>query len=298
MVKVKVPATTANLGAGYDTLGMALSLYQEVSIVPKENFIKNIKWNQTDSLSNDDNLVYFALEKTLAQYDKKHLGYSLVMEKSSIPISRGLGSSAAAIVAGIMCANVLMDYTMSQDEIIQVACKIEGHPDNVIPAIIGSLTISYSEASAVKFSKVVFPKDLALYAFVPNFKTSTESARKVLPLSYPPQDCVYNLSRVGLLIHSLYSGEYNVLKAALDDKLHQPYRMEMIKNGHDLIQAIESTDALGTFISGSGPTLMSIINIDNSSAFESQMQSVISALSNDWHMIPVNVDAIGAHYEA
>lgn len=298
MVKIKVPATTANLGAGYDTLGLALNLYQEVSLKPNASHTKSIEWHNGQKLNLNENLVYYALEKTLSRYNKNDLGYTLVMEETSIPISRGLGSSAAAIVSGIMCANALLDYSMTQEEIIQMACEIEGHPDNVIPAIIGNLTLSYLDKGSVKYSKIIFPEDLALFAFVPSFTTSTEEARQILPKQYSPSDCVFNISRVGLFIHALYSGMYNQLKIALDDRLHQPYRMEMIKNGHSIVKAIEETEALGTFISGSGPTLMSIVSKDHSSVFEQKMKTYLNKLDDNWQLIPIMVDQQGAHYDA
>ena len=215
MVLIKVPATTANLGPGFDTLGLALNLFQEISIEKSESNDKKVVWQGETTLELTDNFVVTALERALSLYDLQTIGYTLTMIKSDIPISRGLGSSAAAIVAGIYAANYLMDYTMTRQVMLDLATQLEGHPDNVAPAMLGNMIIATMVDDITHYSCIDFPQNLALHVFIPDFKLNTAYARNVLPTSYTRAQCIHNISRVSFLVHAMLTENYENLKLAL-----------------------------------------------------------------------------------
>lgn len=296
MVKIKVPATSANLGPGFDTLGMALNLYQEVAIEANSLGKKNVIWQTSPHLSNEENLVVWGLERTLSQFHQSHLGYTLVMVSSSIPMSRGLGSSAAAIVCGVMCANVLLNNHLTKDDILQTACALEGHPDNVVPAILGNLTLSYENKGAMHYESIPFPDSFAIVALIPECELSTEKARQALPSVYSPEACYFNVSRTALLIHALHTQRGDLLKRAFEDALHQPYRLPLIPDGTLLFQMLDSY-ADGHFISGAGPTIIAITCDMRHS--DQHLKSSLDALklSTKWNHTPLKVVTEGACYE-
>ena len=177
------------------------------------------------------------------------------MTKVDVPISRGLGSSAAAIVCGIYAAHYLMDYALSTKEIVSIATELEGHPDNVAPAILGNMVISVMADNKVIYSTIDFPEDIIFNVLIPNFKLSTEKARSVLPKEYKVADCIFNTSRLALLLNFLRDREYENLRICLEDKLHQPYRFDLINNSLEIFEESRKLGALGEFISGAGPTI-------------------------------------------
>lgn len=296
MIKIKVPATTANLGPGFDTLGLALNLFQEIIVKPLEPENKQIKWLDVALLSDSENLVALALEKALKHKNQSHLGYEILMSHTDIPISRGLGSSAAAIVAGLYAANYLMDYCMSQQEIIDLATSMEGHPDNVVPAILGNLIIATQIDGITQYAKIDFPEDLCLLTLTPSFKLSTELARKALPHDYKRSDCIYNLSRVGFLIHALLTKEYKLLPLALSDVIHEPYRYQLIEDSDWVKLALKHTNAYGCFISGAGPTIIALIPRGEQIHLLDEHLNT-EAFKHHWTSTVLSVNKSGAIYE-
>jgi len=293
MVIIKVPATTANLGPGFDTLGLALNLFQEICIEKSESKEKTVHWQCEDTLDCEDNLVVIALEHTLALMDQATMGYSLTMLKSDIPISRGLGSSAAAIVAGIYAANYLLDYTMSKQTMLDIATQLEGHPDNVVPAMLGNLIIATSVNGKTHYSCINFPQDLEIHVFIPDFKLNTANARKVLPETYTRAQCIYNISRVSFLIHALLSKNYENLKLSFSDQIHEPYRYPMIEDSSHITTLLASFDILGYFISGAGPTLMAVTKKETHLAIELNTE----LFKHHWTQITLDTNQSGATYE-
>ena len=293
MVIIRVPATTANLGPGFDTLGLALNLFQEISIEKSESNEKKVIWHGETILELTDNFVVIALERALSLYNQQTIGYTLTMLKSDIPISRGLGSSAAAIVAGIYAANYLMDYSMSKQIMLDLATKLEGHPDNVVPAMLGNMIIATTIEGGTHYSSIDFPQNLALHVFIPDFKLNTAYARKVLPASYTRAQCIHNISRVSFLIHAMLTENYENLKLAFSDEIHEPFRYPLIEDSDLITEQLASSDTLGYFISGAGPTLIALTKRGQ----ELNLRLNTEHFKHRWHCITLDVNKSGAIYE-
>jgi homoserine kinase len=280
-VRVRVPATTANMGPGFDSFGLALKLYNEIEIEPISHGVETLINGEPADISEEENLIYNSLIKTLSKHGHEYKGFRINVYRCDIPMSRGLGSSAACIVAGIMAANSFMGNKLDMEEVISIASEIEGHPDNAVPAALGGMVISLMEQDKVLYSKVNLPSEIKFVAMVPSFKVSTHEARGVLPDSYGKSDCIYNISRAAMLISALNNRELGKIRACLDDKIHQPHRKGLIKDIDQIFSVAKAAGSLGEFISGSGSTLMAIIN-GNEEDFMARMKSFLSNLDGGW----------------
>lgn len=261
MIKIRVPATTANLGPGFDTLGLALNLYNTFSFEKSEEYdLKGFKKEYT----NENNLCLKAYKEVFKKLNKEEIKVSITLEQD-IPNCGGLGSSATVIIAGVFAANAMLGNILSDNELINIACDIEGHPDNVIPAIIGSLVSSVKlENGECKYFKYSVNKDLYFNILVPDFSLNTEDMRKCLPLSVSMKDAVYNISRAVNIPYALNKGDINDLRLLLKDKLHQDYRIKYIDNAKEVFEWCEKNNCVA-LISGSGASLLVISDhaIDN-----------------------------------
>jgi len=296
MVRIKVPGTSANIGPGFDTLGLALNIFNEITVEKKNSGIE-VLWDiPNPNIPLEDNLVYVALVHTLKKYKKEDLGCTVRMTKVDIPISRGLGSSAAAIVCGIYAAHYLMDYSLSTKDIVNIATELEGHPDNVAPAILGNMILSVMTGDSVLYSKIDFPEEIKFNVLIPNFKLSTEKARSVLPGSYSTADCVSNASRLALMLNFLKEKRYNDLRVCLEDKIHQPYRFELINNSLDIFKKSEELGALGEFISGAGPTLITWVD-KNEEIYKKELQKYLDTLDDKWEIKDLTINTTGTIIE-
>ncbi|TCO69679.1 homoserine kinase [Marinisporobacter balticus] len=289
MFKIKVPATTANMGPGYDVLGMALALYNTFEV---EQTVHGIEMVGFGDIPPHENLVYKSMQKALDFYEHKVDGLRISAKKINVPMSRGLGSSATCIVGGIMIANKLMNNTLSNDEIIRIGTEIEGHPDNIVPAVIGGMTVSIYEEGTVTYSKVNVSKDLRFVAMIPDFTVSTHEARKVVPERYSKADCIFNIGRVAMLVAAMNNGEIEKLRMATEDKVHQPYRASLIPNIENIFKHAKQIGSKAEFISGSGSTLMVIIDKDNMN-FEKDMQSLLKKVHGYWQIKVLKTDTEG-----
>ena len=296
MVKIKVPGTSANIGPGFDTLGLALNIFNEITVEKKNSGIE-VLWDiPNPNIPLEDNLVYVALVHTLKKYKKEDLGCTVRMTKVDIPISRGLGSSAAAIVCGIYAAHYLMDYSLSTKDIVNIATELEGHPDNVAPAILGNMILSVMTGDSVLYSKIDFPEEIKFNVLIPNFKLSTEKASSVLPGSYSTADCVSNASRLALMLNFLKEKRYNDLRVCLEDKIHQPYRFELINNSLDIFEKSKELGALGEFISGAGPTLITWVD-KNEESYKKELQKYLDTLDDKWEIKDLTINTTGTIIE-
>lgn len=296
MVRIKVPGTSANIGPGFDTLGLALNIFNEITVEKKNSGIE-VLWDiPNPNIPLEDNLVYVALVHTLKKYKKEDLGCTVRMTKVDIPISRGLGSSAAAIVCGIYAAHYLMDYSLSTKDIVNIATELEGHPDNVAPAILGNMILSVMTGDSVLYSKIDFPEEIKFNVLIPNFKLSTEKARSVLPGSYSTADCVSNASRLALMLNFLKEKRYNDLRVCLEDKIHQPYRFELINNSLDIFEKSKELGALGEFISGAGPTLITWVD-KNEESYKKELQKYLDTLDDKWEIKDLTINTTGTIIE-
>ncbi len=299
MIKIKVPATTANLGPGFDTLGVALNLFNHINVSKDSSGNRCVLWeSDVIGVSDSENYVKETLDKVLDKYGQPEIGYELIMADCQIPISRGLGSSAASIVAGIFAANYLLDFRLSTQDMIHLATEIEGHPDNVVPAILGDMVISCydHEQNKVFYSIVDFPDELLFKVLIPDFKVSTRDARRVLPVNYTLNQCVSNISRVSMLINSLNTRNYDLLKFSLKDEIHEPFRIKLIHESDVIVDKLKKVNSLGSFISGAGPTLIGLVKYDNIE-FDMDFIPFLKSLKNNWDLKSITVNKSGTTYE-
>lgn len=265
-IYIQVPATSANCGPGYDSLGVACTLYNTLSfeILPEEaGLMLEAEGEGSEYLkASANNLVFksFFAVWNFVQPDNA-IGLKITMQ-NNIPMSRGLGSSSSAIVAGVYAANVLSGSRLSQEELLNFATEIEGHPDNVAPALLGGFTVSYMEGTKAHSLSFKPALPLKLIAAVPEQRLATALARKAIPKEVAHVDAVFNVSRASLLIASLMSGSAGHLAAALEDKLHQPYRAHLINGLQDVFNAARDAGAYNAIISGAGSTILAYAPAD------------------------------------
>ncbi len=264
-ISVKVPATTANIGPGFDCLGAAVSLYNEFEFsLTQEKTSFTVSGIEGEKISlTEDNLLYQSFLKFYAQTGQEIPSVKINI-KVGVPLARGLGSSATAIVGGLLGANYFAPQPLSNRELMNLAIAIEGHPDNVIPAFMGNCILSVGEGENWNFVPVNCNPDIAFVLAIPDFELSTEEARAVLPASLSYGDAVFNIARLGLLIRALDTGNGHWLWQALDDKLHQPYRSGLIKGYEEVKQAVLRSGGYGMVISGAGPTLLALCSQSDS----------------------------------
>ena len=255
-VTVRVPATTANMGPGFDCLGMALDIYDDITFA---------ELGQGDSVVEGEGMVksYGQLALHAAQELYKEIRRTApsfkVCSDNRIPIGRGLGSSAAAIVGGLVAANHLCGVPLSTKEILELAVRIEGHPDNVTPALLGGCRVMVVEEDRqLTQANVPFPPELKAVLFVPDFSMPTEESRRLLPDSLSRSDTVYNVSRAALLVTALATRRLELLQTAMGDRIHQPARSGIFSAMYCLFEAALDAGALGVFLSGGGPTVLAL----------------------------------------
>ena len=264
MIKIKIPATSANLGAGFDALGLALSYYNYVNMEEADGcHIKSL--DDTEIPTDETNLIYHTA-KTVYEICGKDFKGLTIEQTNHIPMARGLGSSSACIIAGLVGANHLMGNPLSLDEMVNLSAQIEGHPDNTAPALLGG---------------------------IPDFELKTEKARACLPKEVAHSDAVYNLSRAALFSASLLTGKYENLRTAVHDRLHQPYRMELIPHARDVFDIAYTNGAYASYISGAGPTLMTIVDAENK-FFGGKMRFALDNMGlENWEVKEMHIDNKG-----
>ena len=266
MINVIVPATTANLGVGFDCLGAALTMYNEFDFTVldgEKDLTITVTEDEGDKVSRDkSNLVYQSFLKVYEKIERIPPSVKIDI-KLGVPFARGLGSSATAIVGGLIGGNELAGKPLNEVEIRDMAIAIEGHPDNVVPAYLGNCCLSIEEAENWQICEIPWHSEIIPIVAIPDFELSTEEARKVLPTSISRGDAIFNISRMGLLLRGLATNNGEWLTAALEDKLHQPYRKELI-TGYDAVkEAAIAAGAWGMVISGAGGTLLALTNPEN-----------------------------------
>lgn len=290
MIKIQVPATSANLGPGFDSLGIALKFYNRVLMEECEG--ADISTSDGSSVPTDEtNLIYKSAKFLYDVCGKPFHGLKLVQE-NNIPMTRGLGSSSACIVAGLAGANSLLNDPLTKDDLVNLAARLEGHPDNSTPAILGGLVTAVFDGNIVYSVKVPISGRLKFAAFIPDFELKTEVARAALPEQIAHKDAVYNLSRAALMTASLFSGRLDNLRVAASDKLHQPYRLKFIKNAEQIFDLAYDCGAYACFISGAGPTLMAMVNITDL-RFAQRAQKKLAESFPGWQLHMLDCDEEG-----
>ena len=259
-VHVKIPATSANMGSGFDAVGIALTLYNEILFEERpgaEAITIEIKGMGQNEIPTDpaENLVSEAMAY-VAKRNGQPLPAGHLTLINRIPPARGLGSSSAALVGGIMAGDALTGRKLTKEDILIIANSMEGHPDNVAPATYGGLTSSIIVHDKAITNSVPVEDDLSFITVSPEIEVSTEEARQALPDTIDYKSAVFNVSRVSVLLSSFFTKRYDYLKYSLQDKLHVPYRIQLIPHGQDVLDAAIAAGALGSTISGSGSTLI------------------------------------------
>ncbi len=276
-VNLSVPATTANLGPGFDCIGAALTLSNEFKFtrLNRGEFSITVTGTEAAGVKTDSsNLVYQAFVKLYQYIDIIPPPVNIEI-KLGVPLARGLGSSATAIVGGLVGANQLAGEPLSQSQLMELAIAIEGHPDNVVPALIGGCRLATTNQTGWEICDIPWHEDVLLVVAIPNFELSTEEARSVLPTQVSRADAIFNTAHLGLLLRGLATGRGDWLAAALQDKLHQPYRQKLI-TGYDAVNsAAMNAGAYGMVISGAGPTLLALTD-------QAHSTDVVAAMATAW----------------
>lgn len=291
MFRIKIPATSANLGAGFDALGLALTFHNFVNIAESDH----IEISSTDGLDiprDERNLIYKSA-KDLYNVCGKKLDGLYLEQTNNIPMTRGLGSSSACIVAGLVGANELLGKPLGDDDIVDLAAQIEGHPDNTAPALLGGIVTAVFDGKRVHWVKQEVFTSLKFVAVIPDFEMKTDEVRGILPKTISHKDAVFNLSRAALFSASLLTGKYENLKTAVDDRLHQPYRLPLISNGQDVFDFAYSHGAYAAYISGAGPTIMCIIDSDNKYFAGKMKFSLDNSGLSGWQVMELGIDNEG-----
>ena len=297
-VSIRVPATSANCGSGFDTLGLACTLYNEVTyeITPTRGFQLEVTGEGAEYLKPcGRNLAFASFFRVWNEVtDRERIGLKITMH-NRIPMSRGLGSSSSAIVTGIYAGNILSGNRFNDDELLGFATEIEGHPDNVAPALLGGFTISYMDGLKAHSLRVEPAKPLKFIAVVPERRLPTVLARQAIPKEVPHHDAVFNTSRASLLVGALLSGEYQYLSAGLEDKLHQPYRAHLIPGLEDVFAAAKEAGAYNAIISGAGSTVMAYadMNADHEKIARAMQDAFLK--NNEpcaYHILDLDLDGV------
>ena len=304
-VSVKVPATTANLGPGFDSLGLALPIYNivtvEETIMPGTGIEINIidETNEQNVLSiptDENNIVYKAIELLYNSIGQTPSELKITI-KTNIPIARGLGSSAAVIVGGLMAANELLGRPADEAALLSIATEIENHPDNITPAIVGGFVVSsLEEDGSVVYSKMNWPKDWNITVCIPDYELSTSIARSVLPAEVPMKDAVYNLKHTAMLVQAVNTHDEKLMKVALNDRLHQQYREKLIPGLKEIKEALKHEEnVLGVVISGAGPAILVISYGNNLDKIRETVSKVWLDLNVKSKILTLQVEENGAY---
>jgi homoserine kinase len=290
---VAVPATTANLGPGFDCIGAALTLYNRFEFSPlpperQQSLVIEVNGQEAERVKPDaSNLVYQAFA-----HFYQHIGQAVpplhLSIELGVPLARGLGSSATAIVGGLVGANAFAGSPLSRETVMQLAIDLEGHPDNVVPALVGGCCLAATNPDAswtvcdVPWHQTIIP-----IVAIPDFELSTAEARRVLPSHYSRPDTIFNVAHLGLLLRGLETGRSDWLQTALQDRMHQPYRQTLIR-GYEAVEAAAlEAGAYGLVISGAGPTLLALADVAHAGAIQ-------AAMKNAWtsHGVSVQVEVL------
>ena len=287
-VTIRVPATTANLGPGFDAFGCALNLYTDVTFEETDCGLEITGCDE--AYSGPDNMAYTAYCAVLASLSEEIRGVKIHIE-SQIPICRGLGSSAALLVAGAMGANVLRGNKLSTQGLLNITNAMEGHPDNLAPAFYGGLTASMVDNGLPVTVNFPLHKDWEFLALVPDFDLPTPLARSVLPKDVSRADAIYNIAHGALVLKALELGDEKLLRTAMQDKLHQNYRRSLIQD-YDAIEALVRTTGAAFCLSGAGPTLL-CITLDEK--LDEKLQKKLPTITKaNWQLLPLHIDFQGA----
>ncbi len=298
-VKVRVPGTTANCGPGFDALGIACTIYNYLELYWEE---KNTAGFTMEVIGegrgiipdNERNIVFQAIKAVIDRTGKNNYRGLHVKMINNIPLARGLGSSAAAIIGGLVAANTALGSPLNRAEIFDMATAIEGHPDNVAPALFGGITICAMEGCHAQYLRFIPPQRLSMVVAIPEFTLSTYASRRVLPVKVPFKDATFNISRASLLVGALCMGDFSRLKFALQDRIHQPYRQSLIPGMAEVLEAAGEAGAWGAALSGAGPSIIAFTDDLKTGRVGDAMVEKFYTVGIKARYVVLNIDQEGA----
>ncbi len=290
---VRVPASSANLGPGFDSFGIAWQLYNEIDFQITEEGLAIS--GCAEEYQNEDNLAFRGFRRVLERCGVPLGGVAIRFMRCAIPVSRGLGSSAALIAAGVTAANELYELGLSREDLLLLATEVEGHPDNVAPALYGGLGVSAMDGGRAITRRFPLSDRLRFAALVPPFELSTTLARSVLPAELPREDAIFNISRGALLLRALGDGDAELLNFAMDDRIHQRYRAKLIDGFKTARIEAQECGAAGISISGAGPTILCVADKPD---FPARMETALELALPGWECLELVPDLDGARVAA
>ncbi|MCX8164016.1 MAG: homoserine kinase [Aquificaceae bacterium] len=257
MISISVPASTSNFGSGFDAFGLALNLYNQFYVSFSDSYEVLIE-GEGQHLPKDESNLFVRVYRSACQRLGVEERPISVRQVNHVPTARGLGSSSTAIVGGILACGRLHGLKLSLEEVLGLAFEFEPHPDNLLPALLGGFVVCANSEEGINFLKLDFPRELKVAVCVPDFELSTERARAVIRREVSLRDAVYNLQRSALLVGALLSCNFELMKEAVKDKLHQPYRAELIPGFWQVVEEAYKSGAKAVFLSGAGPSVASL----------------------------------------
>lgn len=292
-LKVIIPATTANIGPGFDCLGMALSLYNTIQVEEiDEGLDIQVTGLGKDSIPLDEkNLVYKSMIRCFKKLDYKPKGLR-IKQYNEIPLARGLGSSAACIVGGVIAANELCGNVLNKDQILELAVEIEGHPDNVAPALFGGLVVSNKDGERVHYVQAPVAENLSFIAGIPNKALSTKKSRDALPDQVSFKDAVFNLGKSSLLVAALIQGQLETVSFGLEDRIHQPYRVKLMDSLDKFFGQCKKQGLNNIFLSGAGPTVI-LLMVKEEKSKEEVFRQIAQEMEDGWEVKELKGDNVG-----
>ena len=295
-VSVKVPASSANLGPGFDCLGLALPIYNtitieetvlpgtgiEINLMSEDEAIDEMVF---DNIPRDENnIVYKAVEMLYNSIGQEPSELKINIQ-AQIPITRGLGSSSSIVVGGLLAANKLLGCPADETALLAIATEVEGHPDNVAPAILGGMVLATQEDDGtLSYCKLHWPDEWDITVCIPDFELSTEIARSILPKEVPMQDAIFNAKHLAMLVQAVNTKDPKLMKVALKDRLHQPYREKLVPGMVEIMEAFKHEDGvLGCVLSGAGPSMLVI-------SHKYDIDKIKSTVKDIWEAQNIKVD--------
>ncbi|MCR4442189.1 MAG: homoserine kinase [Peptococcaceae bacterium] len=278
MLRIKVPATSANLGPGFDLAGIALDMYNEFFIYYSG---KEEEKPEGCKVLPEDSLVHRAVRYVEARVKKEMPPLEIAL-RARVPRAKGLGSSATLSLAGLVAGNVLLEAGLDNEELLNMAAVLEGHPDNAAPALLGGLVICMAHPEGFKYFKLMPSKPLQVVVAVPDFEVKTADSRQVLPREISHRDAVKNTGRFGFFIASILTGDYTHLAFAMEDLLHQRYRQGLIPGLKEVISSALASGALGSCLSGAGPSILAFC--------DSRCQQIGEEMKSAWGKMGIQAE--------
>lgn len=293
MVTVRVPASSANMGAGFDSLGMAVGLYNTMHISETKSGLDISAVNMSDYVpGNENNLIYRSMTAVFEKTGYSPKGIKIVQD-SEIPVTRGLGSSSACIIGGMLAANVISGRQLTYPQLLDLAVQLEGHPDNLAPALYGGFCVSAMNGGRVVTNSIKINPKIKAAVMIPDFFVATKKSRRALPESVSYEDAVFNISRASLFTSFMISGKTDMLRVAVQDRMHQSYRSAYIDGMEDIFEKSYELGAKAVYLSGSGPTITALLD-SGAVAFAKNMHRYFRENRQKYTCKILSVDNVGA----